>query len=217
MLTFGKSSTPVFLAVVKFFGTKAKTWKALTDQELIHRYRETGEGTWVAYLLERHRGLVISRCLEFLDDLEEVKDFAGGEMYLVLHRELKKEDTEIRSFPSWLWTLITRKMIDDRRKKQVRNDFRDAALLQESFTQPEGPEKTLSYQQDQGWLQAALTEALSEKERLVVEQLYFEEKPYKEVMDEMDLTFNQLRNLRFQALKKLKQHLGPEFEDYFNG
>jgi RNA polymerase sigma factor (sigma-70 family) len=216
LFTFGKTTHPVFLAIVKLFESKSASWKGLDDWELIRQYQQTKDGKWVAYLMERHRGLIISRCMEFLDDLEEVKDFASGDIYLILQRELQEEEVIIRSFPSWLWTLITRKMIDERRKKKVRNDHRDAVIRQDPSPATAAVDEAVNYDQDRNWLVKGMDDALTAPERMVVAGLYLDEKSYKELMDELDLTFNQIRNIRHQALKKLKSHLGPEFSEYFN-
>ncbi len=206
----------MFLAIVKLFESKNTSWKGLSDWDLIRQYQKTKDGKWIAYLMERHRGLILSRCMEFMDDLEEVKDFASGDIYLILQRELENEELVIRSFPSWLWTLITRKMIDELRKKRVRSDYKEGVLLQDPSPTTASVDEEVNYEQDRGWLVEALDKALSADEKLIVSGLYLEEKTYKDLMDEMGVTFNQIRNLRFQALKKLKNHLGPEFSAYFN-
>lgn len=55
---------------------------------------------------------------------------------------------------------------------------------------------------------------LSEKERLIVEAIYFQEMSYQEIMETYGWSFNQVRGTRDRAMKKLKAVLEADFSDY---
>lgn len=179
------------------------------DEQLIAHYRQTGDQQAVAVLLHRYADLITVRSARYLRDPEEMKDFAM-DLYLKLLEKLQHH--EVENFKGWLPRMVTNQLLDITRKKKVRHQHREMVMAGPAPV--EEIDHRLSVEMDLQLLHDALAR-LSEKERLVVEWLYFEQMSYEEAVDHSGWTMNQVRGTRDRAIAKLRQWLGPSLGQYF--
>jgi RNA polymerase sigma factor (sigma-70 family) len=75
----------------------------LTDEELIHRYRNSHETTYVGELYQRYTHLVFGVCLKYLQNNTEAEDVTM-QVFEKLLIELKKH--HITAFKPWLHVVV---------------------------------------------------------------------------------------------------------------
>ncbi|MEL6671501.1 MAG: sigma-70 family RNA polymerase sigma factor [Bacteroidota bacterium] len=177
-----------------------------SDQELIQLYRQTRNQQIVSILLDRYKDPIVGMATRFFKDEDAVRDFAG-DLFVKLVEKLGQ--AEIRNFKSWVCTLVRNRLYDHSRKDKVRKLYQ-SGLQEELDHSLNRVDRSVDYQ----YLTSALSE-LSENEQLCLQGIYFEDKSYQELMEEHGWTFNQVRGMRERAIKKLRAHLGKEFEAYF--
>lgn len=203
---------PLLLSVtIKFFGKpRTESLASLiksTDAELVRYYQKTEDMQAISLLMDRYSDAIVGLSMRYLKNEEDVRDFAN-DMYMKLVDKLR--DADVRNFRAWLLTTVNNKLNDLGRKAKVRTGYANSFKGKGEET----IEENLDFGMDHHLIQSALG-MLSEKEQQIIHDLYFEEKSYQDIMDEMGLTFNQVRGTRDRAIKKLKISLGADFGQYF--
>ena len=181
----------------------------MPDPELVQQYKDHGDLQIISILLDRYVDVITGIAMRQLRDEEAVRDFAN-DMYLKLADKLATN--EVSNFKSWLLTMVNNALTDLGRKARVRRDHREMVKATDNAT-PRG-QLTPDLPLDSHLMGQALA-ALSAHERRCVELIYFQDFSYQEIMDAEGWTFNQVRGMRDRAMKKLREHLGPEFGAYF--
>lgn len=177
----------------------------MEDHELVAHYQATERQEALALLMDRYMDSVVGISMRYLKDEEAVRDFVS-DMYVKLTKAVLTN--EIKHFRSWLHSTVHNRLKDLKRKAQVRTNYRSQLSLEVEHMEPD-----LQRQIDLDALKKAIGN-LSEKERLVVMAIYFEEMSYQEIMETYGWSFNQVRGTRDRAMKKLKAVLQTDFSDY---
>lgn len=185
-----------------------RTDRSRNDNDLILAYQKTGDTELIAVLMERYVDLVSGMAMNKLKNREDVNDLVA-DMFIVLQEKLKH--IEVKNFKSWLCTIVRNKLHDQFRKKKVRTDY----AIQYLNTGSESFEIGSSFQFDLQHLKKAFRQ-ISEEESFCIQKIYLEELNYQDIMDEKGWSFNQVRGYRQRGMKKLKDLLTNEFQDYFN-
>lgn len=162
---------------------KAKNIQTLTDNELIARYKKTGDNALVGELYKRYSHLVYGVCLKYLKNEDEGKD-AVLQIFENLLNDLKKHD--IANFKSWLHSVARNHCLMFLRKQQTQqkrvNEYEATYQHEESFDTPfvvndkEQKEVMLTK------LEEALT-YLKDEQRICIELFFLKEKCYNEVAE----------------------------------
>jgi RNA polymerase sigma factor (sigma-70 family) len=161
----------------------------------------------IAILIERYVDLVSGMGMNKLKNREDVNDLVA-DIFIVLQEKLK--EVEVQNFKSWLCTIVRNKLHDQFRKKKIRADY----AIQYLNTGTDSFEIELSFQFDLPHLEKAMSR-ISPEESYCIKKIYLEELNYQDIMEEKGWTFNQVRGYRQRGMKKLKDLLTNEFEDYF--
>lgn len=178
-----------------------------SDAEYIAEYQQNGNTQIVALLLERYTDLIGGISMNALKNQDDVQDMIA-DLFMVLQEKLKHH--EVKNFRSWLCTIVKNRLNDRFRKKKVRQEYATNYLA----THDDGYELQNSFQFDLPLLQKAMGH-LSIEEGQCIRQIYLEEMDYKDIMADSGWTFNQVRGYRQRGMKKLKEILRTDFEDYF--
>ncbi len=88
----------------------------LSDEELLLRYRETGDRDLFARLLSRYERELFNYLRRYLGDAEMAEDAFQG-TFLQVHLKCEQFD-EGRRFRPWLYTIATNQAIDARRRNR---------------------------------------------------------------------------------------------------
>ncbi|MEM7370507.1 MAG: sigma-70 family RNA polymerase sigma factor [Bacteroidota bacterium] len=178
-----------------------------TDSELVSYYQKTEDLQAISLLMDRYSDAIVGLSMRYLKNEDDVRDFAN-DMYMKLVDKLR--DADVRNFRAWLLTTVNNRLNDLGRKIKVRKGYVNSFQGRGEET----IEENLDFGMDHHLIASAL-DLLSEKEQRIIRDLYFKEKSYQDIMEEMDLSFNQVRGTRDRAIKKLKSSLGSDFGQYF--
>ena len=80
---------------------ETKLHTELSDAELLEKYRQTGNKTFVGVLYKRYSHLVFGLCMKYFKDQDQAYDTSIG-IFTKLFEDLKKHKVEY--FKSWLFT-----------------------------------------------------------------------------------------------------------------
>ncbi|GAB4419057.1 MAG: sigma-70 family RNA polymerase sigma factor [Bacteroidia bacterium] len=183
---------------------------ALDDARLVIHYCETRDGRAVSVLLDRYADLIVGKSVRYLQDAADVEDFAN-DLFVRLTEKLPTSD--IRSFKPWLMTLVTNMLHDIGRGRGTR-DKHFKIIGERMMRDGRSDSMDADLDMDRDLLYEAL-DTLNDLEQRCLRKLYFLDMSYQEIMEEEDLTFNQLRGMRDRCIKKLREKLGTDFVAYF--
>jgi len=162
---------------------KAKDIQSLTDDELITKYKKTGDNSLVGELYKRYSHLVYGVCLKYLKNEEESKD-AVLQIFENLLSDLKKH--EISNFKSWLHSVARNHCLMFLRKRQTQqkrvNEYEASYQHEETFSGPFAVHEKAENEIKLTKLEEAM-KGLKEEQRVCIELFFLKEKCYNEVAD----------------------------------
>ncbi len=190
-------------------GGQASSSVALSDEQLVSRFRETTDTRSLQVLLDRYDRYIAAIALPFLkNDREEIRDLKQ-DLFIKLYEKL--QDHEPETFKSWLGRLV-RNHVYDKYLRKKRPD-----ILEELPEQVEHVIHELDLQLDVQQVMDSL-ETLRPDQRLYVEMAFFGGMKNAEIAEQMGWSPNKTRGLYDRALASLKKSLGDasdEFSSYF--
>ena len=105
-----------------FFQRSSKKRQQLSDQDLILKYRDSGDSAYVGELYERYSVQIYGICRRYIKNDELAKD-AAMEVFEYLLKELVKY--EIQNFKSWLARATSNFCLMRLRKNKTRDKHED--------------------------------------------------------------------------------------------
>jgi RNA polymerase sigma-70 factor (ECF subfamily) len=171
---------------------------ALSDDELVEKYRSSGDLQLLADLYQRYMELVYGVCLKYLQDTEEAKDCVIN-IYEELILKVRKH--EISHFKAWLYQLAKNHCLMKLRKNKTlpviaENDV--VYLAGNVHLQPEpGKEEQFSRME-------YCMGQLAQQQRQAIELFYLKEKCYKEIASETGIEMNKVRSFIQNGRRNLK-------------
>ncbi len=173
------------------------------DNELVQRYKETGDLLLIGELYTRYTALVYGVCLKYLKDREEAKD-AAMQVFEKLISTLKNHDVE--NFRSWLYVSARNHcLMHIRSKKGKFNQDIFAGGVENQFVLH--PEEESSLENDLGRLEACINK-LMEGQQQCVRLFYLEEKCYKEIAESTGFDLNAVKSFIQNGKRNLKICMG---------
>ena len=194
-----------------FFLRSSKKRQQLSDQELIDRYRNTGDSAYVGELFERYAPLIYGVCKRYLKDEEESRD-AAMEVFEYLLKELLKY--EVRNFKSWLaratsnfclMRIRKRKSEETKEEEFKKNVAEDVESERPLHPSGEAEEKELELQR----LESAIGE-LKAEQKTCVELFFLKGKSYEEVAAITGFSFKQVKSHIQNGKRNLKIRLSKQ-------
>lgn len=180
------------------------------DDELISRYRASGETRYIGTLFTRYTHLVYGVCLKYLQDKEDARD-AVMDIFEDLMQNLHSHDVE--TFKNWLYTvsknhclMILRKEASvEKVKKQWVASFSEEIMDSGDVLHLDRNEldNRLSKMMD-------ALRRLSEEQRTCLELLYLHDKSYQEVSDMTGYSMNQVKSHIQNGKRNMKKLLVKE-------
>lgn len=186
----------------------------LSDEQLIHQYRDTGDRELYARLVRRYERELYAYLRRYLGNAEMAEDVFQA-TFLQVHLKCDKFDTS-RRFKPWLYTVATNQAIDaQRRNKRHRmvslnrtnqnNDSVDVgALIDLMVSEETGPLDHVSQLERGQWVQQAISE-LSDQMRSVVNLVYYEGMKYREAADILEIPVGTVKSRLHAAILKLHE------------
>lgn len=168
-------------------------------------------------LVETHQHRVVGTCAKMLGDERDAEDLAQTVFVRVWKNAARYEPTA--KFTTWLFT-ITRNLVfnETRRRQRHPTQSLDAAVDSDDhpqqFADPgvKAPDTTLLDGEMQAAIQRAIEE-LPEAQRLAVIMRRYDETPYEEIAEVLDLSVPAVKSLLFRARTDLREKLRKYLEE----
>jgi RNA polymerase sigma-70 factor (ECF subfamily) len=107
--------------------SRAQTAPAISDEEIVRSFQETGSNDCFAELFARHRKKVFSACRGFFADSAAAED-ATQETFLRVYRKIQSFHGS--NFLGWLMRIARNVCIDQWRKRRPEAEIEDARLTE---------------------------------------------------------------------------------------
>ncbi|MCX6312275.1 MAG: sigma-70 family RNA polymerase sigma factor [Bacteroidetes bacterium] len=178
--------------------------KSLSDNDLVNRFKETGDNICIGELFSRYRHLVFGVCMKYLADEDESQD-VQMQVFEKLLKDLQRHNIE--QFKGWLYTVAKNEClmyIRSRKSKRAHEAELQKDLMgvmeSEMSLHPEGVTDTEHQLRE---MEDSL-EGLDEKQRRCLELFYLDLKCYKEVADLTGFSLNEVKSFIQNGKRNLK-------------
>lgn len=174
-----------------------------TDQELIIRYKQTDDSTYVAVLFQRYTHLIFGVCMKYLKDEDDAQD-ACMQIFEKLLKDLRKH--EVEHFKSWLYMVSKNYCLMQLRSgatrlKHDKEMQKDLASFMESEQElhltTNTKEMQLTHMEE-------CMKGLNEEQKLCIELFFLKEKSYQEVTEMTNFTMNNVKSYIQNGKRNLK-------------
>lgn len=185
-------------------GLFKKKISALSDTELLERYRQDGKTAWMGELYLRYHHLVFGLCLKYLKDRENAKD-AVIAVFEKLIADLKTR--EVSTFQHWLYTVSRNHCLEtlrmrerEERRRHVFHEYYEVNTTQdgELIGLKEMKEASLVD------LERAIGK-LNREQMECVTLFYLREKSYKEITEATGYTLGEVKSHLQNGRRMLRQ------------
>lgn len=179
----------------------------MSDEELIGQFRQSGDNQWLGYLLERYTLLLLGVGLKYLKDKAQAQD-AVQQVFIKAITHFPPG--EIRNFKGWLYILMRNHCFGVLRTVSYSAPEEILANLPEP--EQRSREELIGDERMRLRMMQAL-DTLNPEQQVTIRLFYLEHRSYKEIMEQTNFTFEQVksfiqngkRNLKIALLKKKEQ------------
>lgn len=174
---------------------------SLTDQELVEKYRSTGDKDLVGELFNRYTHLVFGVCMKYLKHTEDSRD-SVMQIFEKLMVDLKRH--KVDNFKSWLYMVAKNHCLMQLRKSSPIHIVEDVSSIENHHVETEDDlHLVIKGEENAEVLQKAIS-VLKEEQRICVELFFLQEKSYKEVADITGFSMNQVKSFIQNGKRNLK-------------
>ncbi len=192
-------------------------YSTLSDDELVHRYRNSHETMYIGELYQRYTHLVFGVCMKYFRNQAEAED-ATMQIFEKLIADLKKH--HVLSFKSWLHTVVKNHCMMKFRKDSAENK-KKTILKYEIGDIVENPDET----HQEGALEKEFIlqhleegiEELKEEQRVCIELFYLKDKSYYEVSEATGYSMNEVKSFIQNGKRNLKNFISSKNEQTKRG
>lgn len=170
-----------------------------TDNEIIERYKKSGDLSLIGSLYTRHTALVYGVCMKYLKDRETAKD-AVMQVFEKLITSLKNH--EVENFKAWLYVTTRNHCLMELRHKRGKFMEEISPILMENeflLHQQVDDER----EQDLKKMEECINK-LVEGQQQCVRLFYLEERCYKEIVTVTGFEMNQVKSFIQNGKRNLK-------------
>ena len=171
----------------------------VSDEELVHRYRNSYDTLYIGELYQRYTHLVFGVCMKYLKNEQEAKDCVQ-QIFLKVITELQKYKVEY--FKSWIYMIAKNHCL-----MKLRGNKAIAVELDEQITPAvnDNLDKTERIEKDKllTKMQGAI-EKLNPQQQQCVNLFYLQKKSYAEITEITGLTMLQVKSHLQNGKRNLK-------------
>jgi RNA polymerase sigma-70 factor (ECF subfamily) len=184
---------------------------AARDVELMLRVKH-GDARAFEMLVEIHQDRVVATVAKMLGDETEAEDVAQQVFVRVWRSATRYEPTA--KFTTWLFTILRNLVFNELRRRQRHRttsldqprDADDDRPVEKADTHAKTPDNRMLDVEMMDAIQRAIDE-LPETQRLAVVLRRYEETPYEEIAQILELTVPAVKSLLFRARTELREKL----------
>lgn len=171
----------------------------ITDEELIEKYRLSGEMPLLGIVFRRYTLMALAVCMKYLKDKSAAQDvsqqaFLKAIQYLSTHK--------VSYFKSWFYMVLKNESLmylRSQRSHQI-NDEEEQSLLEELV---DTPSDALVREQKLVLLEQSIAE-LKADQRICVEMFYLKKCSYQEISDYLEVDIARVRSYIQNGKRNLK-------------
>ena len=196
----------------------------MTDEELVHRYRNSHETTYVGELYQRYTHLVYGVCMKYLHNGAEAEDMTM-QIFEKLIQDLKKH--HITLFKPWLHIVVKNECMMKFRKettiakKESKLKFElNKNVESESVNHLQEVEDKKQEDEDKEFVLQHLKEGiyeLKEEQRECIELFYMKEATYSEIANITGFSMNEVKSHLQNGKRNLKKFITAKNNEAQNG
>lgn len=182
----------------------ASNIRQLTDNELVEKFRSTGDNLCIGELFSRYRHLVFGVCMKYLRDEDESQD-VQMQVFEKLLKDLGRHNIE--QFKGWLYTVAKNECLMYLRSKKSQK-AREMELRKDSVSVMElgmivHPDGVTETERQLQTMESSLQE-LNENQRRCLELFYLEKKCYQEITTVTGYSLNEVKSFIQNGKRNLK-------------
>lgn len=176
-------------------------YKDYSDNDLINKFLETGDNSFVGILYQRYGHLVLGLCIKYLKNKDEAQD-SVIQIFANLLADLKKH--KIEYFKSWLYVYSKNFCLMELRKRQ--SALKKELELQENvhlvmdFSDPEH----LHEKEKQISIMEQAIELLNSEQKQCIQLFYLKNKSYNEIIEITGYSNNEVKSHIQNGKRNLK-------------
>ena len=180
---------------------------ALTDEELVHRYRNSHETTYIGELYQRYTHLVYGVCMKYLKN-EAIAEDLTMQIFEKLIADLKRH--HVTAFKPWLHVVVKNECMMEFRKTSTagKNELKLKFELNENVENAEA--EHLKEAEDKEFVLRYLKEGIDElksEQRECIELFYLKECSYQEVSRITGYTMNEVKSYIQNGKRNLRNYI----------
>lgn len=187
------------------FFRKKRHINELSDDELVQKYKKSGEADYVGELFERYTHMVYLVCMKYLKNPMDSED-----MSMVIFEKLMKDlpKYEVRNFKYWLHTVSKNQcLVFLDKQKRIRHKEDNYQGMQQALMENDHgfdhiDEKELQLTN----LEEAIT-LLNQEQKECIELFYLKKKSYVEVAELTGYELKKVKSYIQNGKRNLKKHL----------
>ncbi len=186
---------------------KNDTGPFLSDEELVHRYRNSHDTAYIGELYVRYTHLVYGVCLKYLQNDADAQD-AVMQIFEKLIQELKKHHVE--TFKPWLHIVVKNHCMMHFRKEatgtkkvaELKNNVKaDVETIDTDHLDTEAEREQMRQYLTDGM------DALKDEQRNCVELFYIQNKSYQQIADSTGYSLNEVKSYIQNGKRNLRNYI----------
>lgn len=177
----------------------------LTDEELLYKFYSTHDKYWLGQLLERYTLLLFGVAMKYLKDKTKASDAVQHTFLMALTRFPKEH---VQNVKGWLYVVMRNYCLQDLRNTnyELGGDYPEYLKHEESDKEAlQVKEYTLEQ------MELAMGE-LIEEQRVCIQMFYYEKKSYRQIIEQTDLTYMQVKSYIQNGKRNLKRIITEKLE-----
>ena len=183
------------------FFRKSADHTALSDTELIQKYKETSDLEVLGVLYNRYIHLVYGVCLKYLKQAEDAQD-AVMQIFEKLVTDLQKH--EVQNFRGWLHVNARNYCLMELRKKKTSGENQISSISDMEYQLGEHPVNEDSIDHDLESMKECMEE-LPEEQKKCIQLFYLDQKSYKEVAEIHGFELKKVKSYIQNGKRNIKQ------------
>jgi len=207
-------TVPIPTSIIMEEPPATPTEEGLVDHALMRRIAEGDERAFTE-LVERHQNMVVGTVAKMLGNSSEAEDISQ-QVFVRIWKHARRYKPNAK-FTTYLFT-ITRNLVFNeirrrKRRNEVSSDEREETSRQEIADSPQyRPDREMERQELRDVVDKAI-EALPEQQRLAVVLRRYEQMPYEQIAEVLELSLPAVKSLLFRARTSLRESLGAYLGD----
>lgn len=189
-----------------------KSLKRFDDNELVARYKSTGNMRYAAEIYKRYSQLIAGICFQYLKNPMDAED-AAMDVFEIITKDLKR--LEVNKLNNWLYSVAKHHCLKVKRRKQRLSFTEQLEQEHPDFFVENGDDLSLLQKIDDELRYEALENALKDlkaDQKTCVELFYLQHMSYGDIVEVTGFDLKKVKSYIQNGKRNLKLKLEEELE-----